>query len=448
VSIALTVTLLLLCAGRASAGGQSQDKPKNYRPLLRIAIADIERFWEATYPTLYGASYEPVQDVIAARPGTPLPSCGGAAMGYDDVRHNAYYCPGDNHIVYDDEELFPTFFRDFGEFAPALVMAHEWGHAIQDRAHLFDRKSVFVELQADCFAGSWLASVGRGERLLQLEGGELDSALAALLALRDAPGSDPDNPRAHGSAFDRTGSFQTGFLSGPTACAAYYDTPPFISEIPFASEEDAARGGNLPPDEVIPAAVALLNAFYGSAVPDVYQPLARDRVVGFDLKNQSEAPVFCGAPLVRESATNRILYCAADQTIGFHRKYLQHVYDDIGDFGVVTLIADAWATHTQTLQGTPGVAEGAPSAELAADCYSGAFTGALVEGNVRPGAKRQDDAFIVSPGDLDESVQAFLDYTSALGVDATTDQAFARYRAFRDGFFGGFTSCATSAPPA
>ncbi|HEY8218259.1 MAG TPA: neutral zinc metallopeptidase [Acidimicrobiia bacterium] len=452
VTVALALVLVGSCAvavrtDRASAGEQSGDRPRNYKPLLRIAIADIERFWEATYPTLYGGPYEPVQDVIAAHPGTPLPECLGRAQSYDDVRNNAYYCPGANNVVYDDEQLFPFLFRDFGEFAPALVIAHEWGHAIQDRAHLFDRKSVFVELQADCFAGSWLASVGRGERLLQLEGGELDSGLAALISIRDAPGSSPDDPGAHGSAFDRTGALQTGFLNGPTACAAYYDNPPFVVEIPFSSEEEAAHGGNLPPDVVIPAAVQLLNSFYRDVVPDVYRPLPRDHVIGYDLTNKQEPPTFCGATLTREGAANRVLYCAADQTIGFHRKYLRHVYDDIGDFGVVTLIADAWATHVQTLQGTPGVAEGAQGAELAADCSSGAFTGALVAGKVEVDPKTRKAAYAVSPGDLDEAVQAFLDYTSALGIDATTDQAFGRYRAFRDGFFNGFASCAALATP-
>jgi hypothetical protein len=48
----------------------------------------------------------------------------------------------------------------------------------------------------------------------------------------------------------------------------------------------------------------------------------------------------------------------------------------------------------------------------------------------------------LSPGDLDETLQSFIDYAAARGVGKDLDVTFVRLKAFRDGFFGGYENCA------
>ena len=80
---------------------------------------------------------------------------------YADVRGNAFYCVKSNFIAYDDVALMPRLAETFGTFSVALVLAHEWGHAIQDRAGNDGEQTVYLEQQADCFAGAFLATSPR-----------------------------------------------------------------------------------------------------------------------------------------------------------------------------------------------------------------------------------------------------------------------------------------------
>ena len=56
-------------------------------------------------------------------------------------------------------------------------------------------------------------------------------------------------------------------------------------------------------------------------------------------------------------------------------------------------------------------------------------------------ATGQPEKIVFSPGDLDETIQAFIDYNKARGVAANLDVTFLRVNTFRDGFLQGFSSC-------
>jgi len=430
--------------------GLGDGKPKrteDYRETLKDAIADIQAYWTDEFPNLYGDEYTPIRRarIIAAKPGIKLPKCQGQTVTYADAQGNAFYCYKSNFIAYDDVELFPSLHRDFGGLAVPLVMAHEWGHAIQDRAENENEATILKELQADCFAGSWLARVADGEaQRIELQGGELDTALAALLSFRDPVGTSAEEEGAHGSGFDRTAAFQEGFDGGAEACVGYYDTPPTIVEIPFTTEQDAASGGNLPADEVIPATVDLLNDFYTQVEP-AYVPKTTDDVFSFDSTtgDESDLPECGGTRQDEETVRNRLFYCIDDSTFAFDEVYLQHVYDDIGDFGVVTLFSNPFATYVQTIQAFPGVEDNADNAVLGADCYTGGFAAAMFNEVLLLDPETQEATYTLSPGDLDETIQALIDYTSARGVSGDLDVTFLRVRAFRDGFFNGYETCSS-----
>jgi uncharacterized protein len=105
-----------------------------------------------------------------------------------------------------------------GDFAVAYIVAHEYGHQVQDELGEFDRYGDSVptmnfELQADCYAGAW-AKHAQDEN--KLEDGDVQEALDAALAVGDFS---TDSPGHHGTPEQREASWKQGFDSGdPSAC--------------------------------------------------------------------------------------------------------------------------------------------------------------------------------------------------------------------------------------
>jgi predicted metalloprotease len=457
---ALSVTALAAPAAIAQSNGGNDEptlddsgdgkakRTADYRDTLKDAIVDIQEYWTDEFPELYGTDYEPIprERIIAAKPGVKLPKCQGTTVTYADAQGNAFYCYRSNFIAYDDVGLFPSLHEQFGGLAVPLVLAHEWGHAIEDRAGNAGERVILKELQADCFAGAWLKHVADGDSArIELADGNLDAALAALLNFADEPGTSEENtPQAHGSGFDRVSALQQGFDAGAEACAPYYETPPVIVEIPFSDEQDAASGGNAPAEKVIPVAVDLLNDYYTQVEP-AYVPKTVGDIYAFDADDEDDLPVCGGTEQDKETVDNRLFYCIDDGNFGFDEPYVQHIYDDIGDFGVVTLFSNPFATYVQTIQQFPGADTNADNAVLGADCYGGGFAAAMFNellSSDELSETGETETIVLSPGDLDETIQALIDYTSARKVDANLDVTFLRVRAFRDGFFNGYAGCA------
>jgi predicted metalloprotease len=448
-----------------SGGGGAPEKGKGYEDTIELAIDDIREFWADEFAAQYpGLDYEEVTDdeIYAMSPGSDGPSCGGTELGYSEVEMNAQYArcnTGEKFIWWDDEQLFPQFYRDHGEYSIALVLAHEWGHAIQDQyGGLGVERSIILELQADCFAGAWTQRVQDGDSEVELQAGDLDGSISALLQVADPVGNDPEADNAHGNAFDRVTSFQLGLDNGAEGCVGYTDpaTPPTITEITFQSQTDADTGGNVPAEDVVTIAVDLLNDFYSQTASDVYEPLTIDDVGSYDgTGKKSQLPMCNGVRVKRSFAKARVFYCLADGYLAFDQEYLGTVYDNIGDFGVVTLFANAWATYVQTLQDFPGVEDNDVNAVLGADCYTGSFAEALrlkEDGSgglvsTTGGEAGEEITYTLSPGDLDETIQAFIDYNAARGVGRETDFSFIRIYTFRDGFLNSYDSCAQWADP-
>jgi predicted metalloprotease len=465
-AVVVLATTLVVATIAASSVASAKDTPPSTNPTLnhekqspakrsaayaktaRLAIADIQAYWAKTFPEVYGAKYQaiPANKIFAAHPGVKLPPCQGQKLTYKDAENNAFYCFKSNYVAYDDVKLFPDLFENFGDFSIALVFAHEWGHAIQDRSDNADQPSIEKELQADCFAGSWTRHVADGDsRKLTLEPGSLDSALAAYLRrFRDAPGSSPFDESAHGDAFDRVSAFQDGYSNGAEQCATYFDSPPTITEEQFTNRTEAKSGGNLPADEVIPATVDLLNDFYRQVDPN-YTPLTIDNVIKFNsAAKKSQLPQCGGSTPPRAQIKNRVFFCVDDGYFAFDEPYVQHVYDDIGDFGVTTLFANTWATYVQLQQQFPGADQNTDNAVLAADCYSGGFASAMFRGLLS--SDTLGGSVSLSAGDLDETVAALLDYVAARGVSSSTDASFKLFAAFKGGFLDGYDSCSTYRP--
>ena len=417
---------------------------------MQVAASDIQEFWSQRFPQLYdGKPYVPVPEdrvFAAGQPGVRLPTCDGRQVMDKDWQGNAFYCAGGNYIAYDARPfgLISSLSSEFGDAAVGAVLAHEWGHAVQDRAGNTRVPTIYAELQADCFSGAWVAHVTAGEADgVTLRPGDLDQVLAAMLTFRDSPGSKPGAMNAHGSGFDRVAAFQDGYRHGAQACVPYFRDPPFITEIPYANAREVRSGGNVAAPRVFPASVELLNDFYSRVSRRTYRPVSADDVRSFDPADPPSVFPPCGeVTLSPEDLTNTVYFCRPDRYVVIDVDYMQRVYEEIGDFGVTTLLAVPWATYVQELQGVAD-AGGSEASSRSADCYTGGFAAAMVLGQLRSDTMR--GYVSLSPGDLDEAISAFLDADQLTGGEG--DAVFSRVSAFRDGFFDGYDSCGESWPP-
>jgi predicted metalloprotease len=221
--IALLAATLLLCGcgvvvsgdggGSTSGAGAGTDPVDqvNRDDLAgdeRGAVGATDAFWRAAFPDDFHRSYRSPR-VRGGYVGEAGPSCGGQPS----VPFNAFYCPSQDFLAW-DENLMAAGYRQIGDAWVYLIIAHEWGHAIQARLQA-DQVSVAAELQADCLAGA--AIFGAADRgLLQFERGDTQELQETLAAVAD------DYPWTkesdHGDARQRISAFNDGSQGGPAAC--------------------------------------------------------------------------------------------------------------------------------------------------------------------------------------------------------------------------------------
>jgi len=194
---------------------------------VSVVLADTEDVWRNQFKAM-GNSYQEPNLVLFT--GSVQSACGmaGAAMG-------PFYCPGDNKVYID-----LSFYKDLkskmnapGDFAQAYVIAHEVGHHVQnlfgisDKVHRmrqqlskteYNKVSVRLELQADCFAGVWANHADKMRNIL--EPGDIEEALNAASMIGDdrlqkqGRGYVTPDSFTHGSSRQRVKWFKIGLNSG------------------------------------------------------------------------------------------------------------------------------------------------------------------------------------------------------------------------------------------
>lgn len=423
-------------------GGKKGQPSSN--EVVQAALEDVESFWDREYSDLYGGDYTPISgDFWAYGPDTEQPPCGDPAPSYTDIADNAFYCPESDLIAWDNAELVPNLYEQYGGFTLGIVFAHEFGHAIQDsRRAGITGPTILTELQADCFAGAWTKDVAEGNsKYFEVGLDDLDKAIAGFLDLRDSVGTDPSEAQAHGTAFDRIGSFTEGFQQGLGRCADYpsllENGELVVVESEFTDPQDYARGGNmdLSDPENVQAIINDLQNFWDVAFTDLGgQPF--QRVADIHPYDPSAEEIGCGDDTyTEEQLTDTAFYCVPDNTVYLDTALLDAL-NRVGDYAVVTEFALQWAFAAQVQLGDT---ENSTASNLKADCYAGVFAYSGFSGN------RADlgGALTLSPGDLDEAVIAFL-LTSDTGADVeagssdvSVGTAFQRFDAYRTGFIEG-----------
>ncbi|MCO8269533.1 neutral zinc metallopeptidase [Actinoplanes sp. TRM 88003] len=426
VPLALLTTLSLL--GGCSIVDVQQDRQPSRAggDVVTPALKDVERFWLANFGSVAdGAKFVPVQGgKFPYSESDPPPACGGQQSSYEP---NAFYCPPDDFIAWDAQQLIPELQETYGELLVGFVMAHEYGHAIQARIGPENQPTVVLEQQADCYAGAWLADVlaGKSSAFKNVTPAQLDDTVAGMLSLRDQPGTSAQAEGAHGNAFDRIRALQDGVDEGVTTCAGYRARNLPVTEVPFTTREDAESGGNLAYDEAVSALADDAQKYWQRTFP---------RLAGQDWADLPIQPFRSGeppdCPQPDASAEGAAFYCPDGDFVAFDTTRLgPALHERIGDFAIGMLLGDLFARAAQTRRGEPTRTE---QGQLVVDCLAGSWTNDLLTRDSKEG-------LTLSPGDLDEAVQALLAFGRNADGDGPT--AFDRIGAFREGTLKGLRAC-------
>ena len=234
----------------AAAPGNSLDQCTNEQQRTQVLecrnglfVTSIQRYWQQALPESFGEQYQPAATrIFSNRVNT---ACGAADSGV-----GPFYCPADDK-VYIDLGFYQVLSKQLGapgEFAQPYVLAHEYGHHVQDilgtEAEMRRRQerdpgsanaeSVKLELQADCYAGAWAHSAANtvdkdGDKVFKsLTDADIQEGIQAAGQIGDdtlqKQGGGQVNPEqfTHGTSEQRQTWFRVGWESGdPKQCDTF-----------------------------------------------------------------------------------------------------------------------------------------------------------------------------------------------------------------------------------
>ena len=242
--IIFVVAQQLVGGGGSSTGGGGGDQAatnacksgadanKSEECAVDLFTNSVQDFWSRAYPEQTGEDYQQITTVRFQ--GSTSSQCGQAseAMG-------PFYCPTDQKVYLDtdffDDMLTGELGAQGGPFSIGYVIAHEYGHHVEDQLGLLGKirtqkgaasDAVRIELMADCLAGVWAKGAqstqdASGQPLIsELDSDDIARAIDAAQAVGDdriqkrSSGRVDTDSFTHGTAAQRERWFKTGISGG------------------------------------------------------------------------------------------------------------------------------------------------------------------------------------------------------------------------------------------
>lgn len=213
-----TTTSLQQCQTGADANNREDCRVVGY-------VNSVQDYWNS-YFSQHGTHYVPAKLVLFS-------SAIQGGCGYASEAQGPFYCPVDKQVYLD-----LTFFQDLqtrfgaqgGPFAQGYVIAHEYGHHVQDLLGILNTSSqttlgpeggsVRIELQADCLAGVWMNHAASTGFLTPPSSTDIADALNAAASVGDdriqqeTQGQVTPETFSHGTAQQRQHWVETGYQTG------------------------------------------------------------------------------------------------------------------------------------------------------------------------------------------------------------------------------------------
>jgi predicted metalloprotease len=208
----------------AATGSSAETCSTELEQILCGATNDVQDYFIGALPAAYGQNFQETRTVFFS--GFTDTGCGQAS-----AETGPFYCPADNFVYFDLDFLvqLQEQFGATGDLAAQYIVAHEYGHHVQNLlgtnqlvqqapSSQQNEFSIALELQADCYAGAWARDAANRGQLDNAA--EVEEALNAAAAVGDdriqqqTTGRVDPESWTHGSSEQRVQWFRTGFDTG------------------------------------------------------------------------------------------------------------------------------------------------------------------------------------------------------------------------------------------
>jgi predicted metalloprotease len=407
--------------------------------LSLLSVNDIEDYWKSVYSQSLKGSFLPVGKLVSYDSNSPS----SPIVCHNDTYKlvNAFFTSRCNLIAWDRGVFMPVAQRYFGDMSVTGVLAHEFGHALQQMAKLVTRAdpTIVREQQADCFAGVYLywVAAGKSQRFTLSTADGLDHVLAGIIITRDpVQDSDTMNDDEHGTALDRISAFQMGFITGASACAGInkQEITTRRGDLPTALQVDPNGDSETGEVEINEDTLSTLMELLGKVLSPKNPPTLSYKPA--DCPDAKASPPASYCPATNTIVVDLPTLAKAGKVSSESENTLPQ-----GDDTALSMVMSRYALAVQHERNLPMQS---PWTALRTACLTGVVHRKMAEPIDTPSHKE----LLLTAGDLDEAVSGLLtNHLVASDADGTSVPAgFTRIAAFRAGVAGNMDACYSRYP--